>query len=1595
MKTIMMMVHHAVLANRPGAMARVCAVLAACLCLALGAAQHDELTDVCAADFLLERLSREALLRLAHSLRRERCASTVDRAPLAIVQDPQDRAAALPQPHALEPRVRPARMRASARARRSGHLGDIGAHPEPTARKRRWRPAVAVADAANCSGPVDDPAQQRELAALTALFNSTGGPQWRIATGWLSAQPPAGAGSTPAHCSWFGVRCNACGRVTRVILVSNNLSGSLPAALSDLQAITAFDVHLNSISGTLVRHARTHARARAHKHGGERSLTRRSRTQPASLAAWSQLVTLDISSSALSGTLSADFAQWTALQTLALEQTRLSGSLAEAFSSWEQLRELQLFITSLSGTLTPAFSRWTLLEQIGLYSTAISGTLSAAFAAWTQLRQLDAFSTSLSGSLDASMAAWRQLSVIDVSSTQLSGTLDPAFSAWSELQVASFYSTRLSGTLDVRLADAWTRVQQFAIAATAISGSLPVQLANWSDLSWLTVASSSLSGTLDPAFAAWAMLDELSIASTQISGSLHPAFVAWSQLSRLLAAGSALSGTLGSEFSAWEMLTTADLSSTQLSGVIAAELGAWSQLMRLALSQTPLSGTLDPALRWGKLLTMDLSSAQLSGALPPPALSAWTKLSRLDLSGNSFSGTLPAETCAWGLLTVLDLSNNALTGLVPACQWAHLTVMDLSRNSLTGLSGGWLSLPNARVDLSRNAIAYRLSDCVGAAPFGGFQSLDLSDNRWAVELHDALLCLTGTVTGHSSNASQRAYVAQLTMDRMGLFGDVDMTAGLRPDARVSALSMAGNALTSRAALSSSAYGITTPFLSLSLANNSGIGASMDLGLFAAMAAVDVSFTNIAFCYESLSARSAASTQYGLLGVRPSSFCNRLVERGVVEGSASFRPCGAAPPDQRVSPASPAFLAEVFCRRSEGNVQNASSLLTCPAFSTLRSGGQARFAADSAFLGFAGCACPTGQFWGYAAPDPAALRALLQAEEALNANWWLGRHEVVLSSRTCLPCPVAAACSPLALQNATHRLQGSRYPWAPAALRDLALPVRSRALLVYAASLPCLHPEVCNREPVDFAGWEDWGAWAAAAQSGATAQPEAAEYQCREGHDPAARQCARCLDGHWADGFLCRRCGPGFAVLVPVLGVAALVAAACFVLYKVKKAQELDRELAAAAASTAAAAPAVNNSGSLVFWFLQVSATLRVSAQINAAQRGDAWAERQSFDGASGGLSWLELWVTLRPWAAECFWGPSWTFAASSAGLFALPWAVVVLLAALRQARRRGWLAASAEQAARWTPCALVALDMLYLPVSARVFAWFNVQCFSYPGDPQQVIARAAPACCALTRARGHAQCFLRLAPDVNSGTAGGRAMTAWAALTFIALTAGLPALCGWLLWRGRDTAWVPTAAVSFLLHPLRGSWFRALWVGSMGFGRRLLFAALVGLSDYAEDGALPTLVFCSLLCMLLLQVRAALRGRRGSSTAARHVCLQVVVQPYASASDNRLETVCLTVLLFTYFVSVVSGTAARGARSLTAAALAAEVLVVLYGIWTAAEQWWRQRAAGAASHAAGESSAPVALLSDRRASAAVRVSAVGGELGLPLLAADDGGGANP
>lgn len=90
--------------------------------------------------------------------------------------------------------------------------------------------------------PFVPPAVNR--ATLNDLYKSTGGPQWKVSTGW---------GTDSDYCTWYGVTCVYTNHniTTHIRLAQNNLVGTIPDNIGDLADLKVIDLSGNAISGTI------------------------------------------------------------------------------------------------------------------------------------------------------------------------------------------------------------------------------------------------------------------------------------------------------------------------------------------------------------------------------------------------------------------------------------------------------------------------------------------------------------------------------------------------------------------------------------------------------------------------------------------------------------------------------------------------------------------------------------------------------------------------------------------------------------------------------------------------------------------------------------------------------------------------------------------------------------------------------------------------------------------------------------------------------------------------------------------------------------------------------------------------------------------------------------------------------------------------------------------------------------------------------------------------------------------------------------------------------------------------------------------------
>ena len=218
-----------------------------------------------------------------------------------------------------------------------------------------------------------------DRAALEALYDATGGPNWTDSTNWKTDAPLS---------EWYGVATNTAGRVRWLGLSENALSGPIPPALGSLANLRALELSGNALSGPI----------------------------PPALGNLTNLELLYLGGNALSGPIPAALGNLASLRGLSLGGNALSGAIPPALGNLTNLESLYLGGNVLRGPIPATLGSLANLRELGLNGNALSGAIPLALGNLTNLKFLNlSYNWGLSGPLPASLS---RLSWLDIWMTQ-------------------------------------------------------------------------------------------------------------------------------------------------------------------------------------------------------------------------------------------------------------------------------------------------------------------------------------------------------------------------------------------------------------------------------------------------------------------------------------------------------------------------------------------------------------------------------------------------------------------------------------------------------------------------------------------------------------------------------------------------------------------------------------------------------------------------------------------------------------------------------------------------------------------------------------------------------------------------------------------------------------------------------------------------------------------------------------------------------------------------------------------------------------------------------------------------------------------------
>lgn len=220
-------------------------------------------------------------------------------------------------------------------------------------------------------GPISAQISTADFEALRAIYEATGGAGWTNNTGWDFKNATADdvkPYNAQEGTGWFGINEIRKGRVSKLELPANGLTGSLSPEIGRLKLMSSFILSDNRLSGEIPdelilmgAEAKTSKPREDGKGGNEIKvlLNKNQLTGPipaaigdmALLAKPAKSISLDLSYNRLTGEIPASVARLTELTSFKAAGNRLSGTVPAALESLPRLKYLRLEKNAFTGAV--------------------------------------------------------------------------------------------------------------------------------------------------------------------------------------------------------------------------------------------------------------------------------------------------------------------------------------------------------------------------------------------------------------------------------------------------------------------------------------------------------------------------------------------------------------------------------------------------------------------------------------------------------------------------------------------------------------------------------------------------------------------------------------------------------------------------------------------------------------------------------------------------------------------------------------------------------------------------------------------------------------------------------------------------------------------------------------------------------------------------------------------------------------------------------------------------------------------------------------------------------------------------------------------
>ena len=407
-----------------------------------------------------------------------------------------------------------------------------------------------------------------------------------------------------------------------------------------------------------------------------------------------RVVSMDLGSNGLVGTLPLDLGYLSQLRSLNLQDNRLEGRLPLSLRR-TGLRAFQFTNTELCVPLELEFKSWLdeSVEYEGTGQACDPLTERDVMTMFYEETEGNSWSEASNWLSDEPLDEWHgvtvdedgQVTSIEIAGNNLTGTIPLELAQLSRLQTLNLQFNALSGSIPSELGEL-THLTSINLGFNGLHGSIPDELGNLTNLTHLNLSYNRLSGAIPPELGNLQNLGTLELSGNILVGTIPPEISNLSNLEILSLGQNQLQGRIPAELGELQNLIALRVQVNGLSGAIPMELGNLTELASLWLSNNDFTG--EVPMQIGSLtnlrsLTLDFN--RLSGEIPE-ALGNLSQLQRIRLGYNRFEGEIPNEFGNLTQMRSLSVAGNRLTGEIPS-ELGHLDEIEelyLQYNELSG-----------------------------------------------------------------------------------------------------------------------------------------------------------------------------------------------------------------------------------------------------------------------------------------------------------------------------------------------------------------------------------------------------------------------------------------------------------------------------------------------------------------------------------------------------------------------------------------------------------------------------------------------------------------------------------------------------------------------------------------------------------------------------------------------------------------------------------------------------------------------------------------------------------------------------------------------